>query len=32
LAGGKYTATDSPERRNMKPIFKIINEVWKKKK
>ncbi len=32
LAGGKYTATDSPQRRNMKPIFKIINEVWKKKR
>ncbi len=32
LEGVKYTATDRPERRNMKPILKVVNEVWKKKR
>jgi ABC-type Fe3+ transport system substrate-binding protein len=32
LEGGKYIETDSPERRNMELIHKIVDEVWKKKR
>lgn len=32
IEGVQYVETDSPERRNMEPIRKIIDEVWKKKK
>ena len=32
LEGVNYTPTDGPERRKMKPIFDIVNEVWKKRR
>lgn len=30
--GVQYVETDSPERRNMAPIQKIVDEVWKKRR
>jgi hypothetical protein len=32
LEGVNYVETDSPERRNMEPIRKIVDEMWKKKR
>jgi ABC-type Fe3+ transport system substrate-binding protein len=30
VEGANYVETDSPERRNMEPIRKIVSESWKK--
>lgn len=32
VEGIKYTATDTPERMDLRPIVKLINEAWKEKR